>query len=214
MAEPRIETIIAGPLEVNCYIVWDPGRLLSFIIDPGGDGARIKREIDRRSLTVKYIVNTHGHFDHVGADGELKDAFPAATIAIHPGDLRLLEGVEDQGGFFGVPTTPQPGPDLLLEDGLTLSAGSISMKVIHTPGHTEGGVCLYMERERILFTGDTLFAGSVGRTDLPGGSYEKLIGSIKTRILPLGDDVRILPGHGPGSTIAEEKEINPFVMEG
>ncbi len=206
-----IKTLVVGPLEVNCYIVWDSGDTPAFVIDPGGDGDIIKKELARRGLDVKYIINTHGHFDHIGADGELKEAYKDACLAIHSADLKLLERAEAQGAFFGMPSSPQPSPDLMLEDGMTLSAGDISLKVIHTPGHSEGGVCLFMEREKVLFTGDTLFAGSIGRTDLPGGSYEVLIDSIKRRILPLGDDVRILPGHGPQSTIGEEKEINPFV---
>lgn len=208
MAE--IETIIVGPLDVNCYIVWKKGAKEAFVIDPGGDAAEIKSALDERGLRARYIINTHGHFDHVGADAALK-ADSGASVAIHPMDADLLKDAHDLAAFFGQKTPRQAPPDMYLEDGMTLEAGGLELRVIHTPGHSRGGVCLYIEKDGLLFTGDTLFAGSVGRTDFEGGSMEALMASIKKKLLPLGDSVRILPGHGVQSTIKDEKRENPFI---
>ena len=206
-----IKTLTVGPLEVNCYILSDPETKEAFVIDPGGDADNIRRAVEGAGLKVKYIVNTHGHFDHVGADGSLREAFAGSELAIHGGDARLLSEAHDHGVIFGARLDKQPAPDRLLEDGAVLSAGSLSLRVIHTPGHTQGGVCLFEENEGVLFTGDTLFAGSVGRTDFPGGSFEELMSSIVNKVLPLGDEVKVYPGHGPSSTIALEKDTNPFI---
>jgi glyoxylase-like metal-dependent hydrolase (beta-lactamase superfamily II) len=209
--EQRLMALAVGPLEVNCYIVWDRETKKAFVIDPGGDEDVIKMEVWKNSLDVEYIVNTHGHFDHVGGDAALKEAL-GAPIAIHGSDAGLMAEAHERGVIFGVNAPKQPAPDKLLEDGSTLKAGGLTLEVIHTPGHTPGGVCLFDRADSILFTGDTLFAGSVGRTDLEDGSYEELMESIKTRILPLSDSVRIYPGHGPDSTIGAERRNNPFIM--
>lgn len=203
-------SLAVGPLDVNCYILWDSSAKEAFVIDPGGDGDEIKKAVDKRGLKAVYIVNTHGHFDHVGADGELKKAF-GAHLAIHSKDAPLMKEAHEHGAFFGVTTPESPEPDMLLEDGEILKAGSIGLKVIHTPGHTKGGICLYSKDDGLLFTGDTLFAGSIGRTDFEGGSFEEIMRSITAKLLPLGDTVRVLPGHGPESTIGEEKRTNPFI---
>lgn len=208
MAE--IETIIVGPLDVNCYIVWKKGAKEAFVIDPGGDAGEIKSALDKRGLRARYIINTHGHFDHVGADAALK-ADSGASVAIHPMDADLLKDAHELAPFFGQKTPRQAPPDMLLEDGMLLEAGGLELRVIHTPGHSRGGICLYIEKDGLLFTGDTLFAGSVGRTDFEGGSMEELMTSIKKKLLPLGDSVRILPGHGTQSTIKDEKIENPFI---
>mgnify|MGYP001560012717 CR=1 FL=1 len=204
--------LVVGPLEVNCYIVWDEHTGDAFIIDPGAEPEKIIRAVRKKDLCVRYIVNTHGHFDHVGANAEIKNAF-GAPVAVHAKDKGLLASSHEHSAFFGVVSKPQPLPDIALEDGMRLDAGGISLVVLHTPGHTEGGVSLYCRNHYMVFTGDTLFRGSVGRTDFEGGSFEELIKSIKTKLLPLGDMVRVLPGHGPETTIEEEKNINPFVSE-
>lgn len=207
----KIKTIQVGPLEVNCYILWDSDTLDSFIIDPGGDGPAIKKEIDSLDLKVKYILNTHGHFDHVGADGELRTYY-SVPLAIHKADVTLLKNAAGHAEIFGIKAEPQPSPDVFLTNNAIFTAGSLSLKVLHTPGHTGGGVCLYDEAEGLLFSGDTLFSGSVGRSDLEGGSSEELMNSIKTRLLCLPDKVRVFPGHGDPTTIGAERAHNPFLL--
>jgi glyoxylase-like metal-dependent hydrolase (beta-lactamase superfamily II) len=205
-----MKRLVVGPLEANCYILWDSSDPSAVVVDPGHDGEVIEREVKKQGLELKYIINTHGHFDHIGATGYLRDRL-GVKLAIHAKDVPLLEAATVQGSYFNVETPPQRAPEVFLEDGTLIEAGPISIKVLHTPGHTLGGVCLYVEDEGVLFTGDTLFAGSVGRTDLPGGSFETLMRSIREKILPLGDSVRVFPGHGPDTTVGEEKSLNPFI---
>ncbi len=207
----KIKTLQVGPLEVNCYILWDSEMLEAFIIDPGGDASLIKKEADALGLRVMYIVNTHGHFDHVGADGELRKHY-SVPLAIHKADVTLLKNASDHAAIFGVKAERQPSPDIFLTNNALLEAGSITLKVLHTPGHTPGGVCLYDEADSLVFSGDTLFSGSVGRTDLEGGSGEELMNSIKHRLLCLDDSVRVFPGHGSTTTIGAEREHNPFLL--
>lgn len=205
-----IVTIPVGELEANCYVVWKEGSKEAFVIDPGAEPDAIEGVIKEEGLKVKYIVNTHGHFDHVGAGGAIKSSL-GGVIAVHRDDAELLADAHEHGIIFGVKAPKQPSPDLLLNGDELLEAEGLSFRVIHTPGHTKGGICLYSRKEGLLFTGDTLFAGSVGRTDFPGGSYEDLMDSIKRNILPLGDSVKVYPGHGPETTIREEKASNPFL---
>ncbi|MBI5598392.1 MAG: MBL fold metallo-hydrolase [Deltaproteobacteria bacterium] len=202
---------MVGPLDVNCYIVWDKKTRDAVIIDPGGDAAVIEEEALDRGLTVRHIINTHGHFDHVGADEELKHSMEAG-VAIHFSDRALLENFGRQCAQFGCAAVKRnPSADLFIEDGMELGFGGLALRVLHTPGHTPGGVTLLIEGEKVIFTGDTLFAGSVGRTDLPGGSSDTLMDSIKEKILPLGDDVMVFPGHGPETTVGDERRSNPFL---
>ncbi|MCG8472718.1 MAG: MBL fold metallo-hydrolase, partial [Desulfobacterales bacterium] len=161
-------------------------------------------------LTVKAILNTHGHFDHVGANKRLKEA-TGAPIMIHEDDARMLSELSITAMAFGLKAENSPAADRLLKDGDTISFGEITLEVRHTPGHTPGGVTFYCEAEKVAFAGDTLFYGSIGRTDLPGGNYGTLISSIKTQLFSLPDETVVYTGHGPKTTIGTEKQYNPFL---
>jgi glyoxylase-like metal-dependent hydrolase (beta-lactamase superfamily II) len=199
-----------GPIEANCYLVYDEGSKEGLAIDPGAEGPKIMREIEKNGIKVKYIVNTHGHSDHIGANQYIKDA-TGAVLLIHEEDAPMLTDAAKNLSVFTGKGINKPAPDRLLKDGEILEVGGMSFTVLHTPGHTRGGICLF--GGEACFTGDTLFQYSIGRTDFPGGSFEQLIKSIKTKILPLGDDVAVLPGHGPSSTVGRERTGNPFLIK-
>lgn len=195
---------------MNCYIFGDDKTKEVVVIDPGEEFPLIWEKIQEAEYEVKGIVLTHGHADHIGAVAELKNK-TEAPIYIHPEDQEMLTDPKlNRSLYFGVAITA-PQADKLLKEGEILKIGSVSLKVIHTPGHTPGGICL--EYDKILFTGDTLFAGSIGRTDFPGSSFQSLIYSIKRKLLILPDEIEIFPGHGPSSTIGEERVSNPFLQE-
>ncbi|MGB9808294.1 MAG: MBL fold metallo-hydrolase [Thermosulfidibacteraceae bacterium] len=205
----RVERVVVGALEVNCYIVLDEKSKEGIVIDPGAEGRRIVRIIEGESINLKYIINTHGHVDHIGANRDVKNAFPDALLAIGEFDLPLLRNAMNSYIAMMVGAKESPEPDLLLKEGDIIEFGECTLKVIHTPGHTPGSICLLTEG--IVFTGDTLFAGSIGRVDLPMSQPEKLIPSIKEKLMILPDDTVVLPGHGPKSTIGYERRYNPFV---
>ncbi len=204
-----VETIAVGPLGANCYIFGCLEDKVAIVIDPGGEPERIIRRLKERGLTPIMVVNTHGHADHTAGNGPIKEHY-GLPIAIHKEDTDFMISAfnRELSQIYGV---PQPvAADKTLKDGDVLQlCRHRSLRVIHTPGHSRGGICLLSGN--ILFTGDTLFAHSIGRSDLPGGSSEELLRSIKERLLPLGDNIRIFPGHGPGSTIKEERLHNPFL---
>jgi glyoxylase-like metal-dependent hydrolase (beta-lactamase superfamily II) len=200
----NLKTLAVGPLETNCHIVWDEATKLAMIIDPGDEPDRIFDYAE--GLDIKYIVLTHAHFDHAGAVPEIKQATGAA-IAFHPDDMEAYRSVSEQAAFWGFESDPMPEPDIMLTEGDMLDLGELSFKVLHTPGHSPGCICLL--GEGMLFCGDTLFKGSVGRTDLPGGDMEQLKTSFR-RLLELPPETRVLPGHGPASTISEESRFNLF----
>lgn len=203
-----IKKLEVGPIMANCFIVGCETTKEAAVIDPGDDADRILMELAKSDLKVKYLINTHGHFDHVGANKRMKEV-TGAQLAIHPGDEPLLEQLSQSAMMFGLSAENSPPADISLNDGDTISFGQITLKVIHTPGHSRGGVCLYTKGH--LFAGDTLFAGSIGRTDLDGGDYDTLIASIKNHLLPLDDDTIVYTGHGPETTIGNEKRMNPFL---
>ena len=197
-----------GLLDSNCYVIYDHDQGKGAIVDPGvPDTHALMREVDQHQLHIQYILNTHGHFDHVVANGILD--LPDARLAIHAGDQELLLA---GGGapMFGLPFVSSPEPALILEDGMVLEIGDLRVEVLHTPGHTPGSVCFYIPEEQELLTGDTLFAGSIGRTDLPGGSRQTLERSLK-RLCELPGSTRVYPGHGETTTIDRERRVNPFL---
>jgi glyoxylase-like metal-dependent hydrolase (beta-lactamase superfamily II) len=204
-----LETIVVGAIDVNCYIVGCETHGKAAVIDPGDNSKTILDFIKSKGFKIAYIINTHAHADHVGANGKIKES-SGAPLLIHKGDSDFLTSEENRemAAFYGV--SPSPKADGLLSDGDIIEiCPDISFKVIHTPGHSQGGICLLYNG--FLFTGDTLFAGSVGRSDLHGGSHSDLISSIKNKLMVLDDKIKVFPGHGPSSTIGEEKEYNPFV---
>lgn len=205
-----IKMITVGPLGVNCYIISCDRTKEGVVVDPGSDAGDILDEVRRHGISVRYVLNTHGHFDHVGANDEIRRA-TGAEVRIHRADEQLLADAANHGAMFGVPSKPQDAPDGPLEDGMVLTVGDLSFTVLHTPGHTRGGVCL--AGDGFVVTGDTLFAGSIGRTDFPGGNYGQLIRGIREKLFPLADSTVVLPGHGPTSTMGHEKRANPFLKE-
>ena len=204
------DIVVVGPLGVNCYLLGCPETGQGVVVDPGGDVELILSAIARHGLTVTAIINTHGHFDHVGGNRQLVEA-TGAPLWIHSADEPLLTRVASVAAMYGMRGENSPLPSGHLVDNQQLVYGACSLRVIHTPGHTPGGCCLYLEDEGKLITGDTLFADGIGRTDLPGGSYEQLQESIRTRLFCLPDEVALYPGHGPASTIGHEKQFNPYL---
>ncbi|MBI5528047.1 MAG: MBL fold metallo-hydrolase [Deltaproteobacteria bacterium] len=198
-----------GPLQTNCYIAGDEASKEAAVIDPGGDADRILAVLKKHGLKCTAIVITHAHFDHVGACAEIKEK-TGAPVVTHVLEKDALPMQGRMAMFFGAVMKDPPPPDRTVEEGDTIKVGSIEMKVIHTPGHSAGGICLAIEAEKTVIVGDTLFADSIGRTDFPGGSYDDLIGGVREKIFPLGDDWKVYPGHGPATTIGHERRHNPF----
>lgn len=207
----KIETFPVGMLQCNCSIIACDETKEAIIVDPGGDAAKILTRVKTLGLTVKYLLHTHAHFDHVGATAEVRAA-TGAKVLLHPGDQWLYDNVPMQGRTFGIPLDPTEPIDQEIEDGLTLAFGRHQSISIHTPGHTPGSTCFHLhDAESFLFAGDTLFRGSIGRTDLWGGDAELILKSIKQRLLNLDDSTTIHTGHGPTTTIWQEKKANPFL---
>jgi glyoxylase-like metal-dependent hydrolase (beta-lactamase superfamily II) len=203
------EKLEVGPLGVNCIILGSSSSREGVVIDPGGDVDRIAEVVKRHGLKIRYIINTHGHFDHVGGNRKAVEAF-GAPLLIHKSDAEMLGRAAEVSRMYGMSGENSPEPKEFLDEGMELAFGSHLIKVLHTPGHTQGGCCLYLETEKVVITGDTLFADSIGRTDLPGGSHEQLLASIRTKLFALPDTVTAYPGHGPETTIGHEKSHNPY----
>lgn len=214
-------TIPVGMLQCNCTIIGDPSTREALVIDPGDEVTRILELLGRHRLTVKAIVSTHAHIDHVGGLSKLRQ-YTGAPILMHRDDLPLYQGMEVQAAFLGVPTPEITDVDQLLKEGDSLRWGSFEANVLHTPGHTPGSVCLYLPKDSgsitipapRLFAGDTLFAGSIGRTDLWGGSMDQITHSIRGKLMKLPDETVVHPGHGPLTSIGQERETNPFLIHG
>lgn len=210
MKKPLVLHQPAGPLDVNCYIVGCAVSGSALVIDPGGDGEDIAGTLEANGLKPAAVVNTHGHFDHIGGNAFLLSRYPGIGLHIHEQDLPLLRQAALHAEYWGMPFQSSPEPTHLLHDGDVINFGELSLKVVHTPGHSPGGVSLYCKGH--VFTGDTLFSGSIGRTDLPGGDHDLLISSIKEGILTLPSVTVVHPGHGPETTVGEEKLTNPFLQ--
>jgi glyoxylase-like metal-dependent hydrolase (beta-lactamase superfamily II) len=204
----NIETVIVGPLETNCYLVSCPRTLACAIVDPGAEPDRIIAAIRRLGLKPALILNTHGHFDHVGANRDMKDAY-SVPLAIHALDNPMLELAGRLEMSFVLEAKDSPPADFFLQDKAKVQVGESQLEVLHTPGHSPGGVCLL--GDGFLLSGDTLFNEGVGRTDLPGGSDRDLKTSLRSKILVLPPETRVLPGHGPWTTIGQEIASNPFL---
>ena len=204
------EVIPVGPLQCNCSIIGDEQTREAMVIDPGDNIEHVLEIVRKHGLTVKQIVVTHAHIDHVGGAMKLKRA-TGAPILLNENDYALLKMLPIQATWIGVATPESVTIDQPVRDADVVRAGSLAANVIHTPGHTQGSVCLYFPADKMLIAGDTLFAGSIGRTDLPGGDFDTIIASLHQRVLALPDETVVVPGHGPRTTIGNERESNPFL---
>ncbi len=203
--------LVVGPIQANCYVLGCERTKEAAVIDPGGDVDKILMTLAKDKLRCVYIINTHGHFDHTGDNKRLKEV-TGAKLVIHRADAPMILQQGSNGTMWGMEVEDSPPPDVYVEERDVITFGDISLQVLHTPGHSPGGISLLSDK--MVFVGDTLFAGSIGRTDLPGGDYETLIRSVKEKIFPLGDDVVIYPGHGPKTTVGRERRSNPFFASG
>jgi len=211
-----IETFPVGPLQCNCTILGDSTTGEAIVIDPGEEITRIHTRLTKLGLKLKQILITHAHIDHIGGALKLK-RLTGAPILLNENDLPLLQMMEMQAGWLGVETPETASPDASLQDGMRVGLESLPAQVLHTPGHTQGSVCLLFApssqmKDGLIIAGDTLFAGSIGRTDLPGGNSRQIIDSIHTKLMVLPEETHVLPGHGPATTIGEEKQRNPFLV--
>jgi glyoxylase-like metal-dependent hydrolase (beta-lactamase superfamily II) len=206
------EILPVGPLQCNCSVIGDESTHEAMVIDPGDDIEDVLAIIRKHQLQVKQIVITHAHIDHVGGAAKLRAA-TGAPVLLNQNDQALLKMLDMQAAWAGMAPPGKVEIDQSIGAADTVKAGSLVADVIHTPGHTEGSVCLYFPAEKKLIAGDTLFAGSIGRTDLPGGSMEKIISSLHEKVLALPDETVVVPGHGPLTTIGEERESNPFLQK-
>lgn len=201
-----------GPLACNCYVVGDPATRAAIVIDPGGDAAELTRAIDELRVDVKAVVATHAHFDHLIAADAVRE-HTGAPVYLHDSDRPLLDWFQASGMMFlGMELPPPPDIDSSLQEGGRLVAGAAELVVVHTPGHSPGSISLL--GDGVVFSGDTLFADSIGRSDLPGGDTETLLSSIRDKLFDVADDTPVYPGHGPPTTIGREKRFNPFVGSG
>ena len=206
------EILPVGPLRCNCSIIGDETTHEAMVIDPGDNIDEVLALIRKHNLQVKQIVITHAHIDHVGGAMKLRAA-TGAPILLNQNDYALLNMLDVQATWIGVPTPDKVEIDRSISTGETVTAGQHTAQILHTPGHTEGSICLYFQAEKKLIAGDTLFAGSIGRTDLPGGSTQKIMRSLHDTVLALPDETVVIPGHGELTTIGKEREDNPFLVK-
>ena len=205
------EILPVGPLQCNCSILGDETSREAIVVDPGDDVPRILTLLAKHALTVKQILITHAHIDHIAGAHRLK-RLTAAPVLYNQNDLPLVKMMDIQATWLNIPTPAVEYPDDTLEEGKLIAITGLTGSILHTPGHTEGSVCLYLPNQTLLLAGDTLFAGSIGRTDLPGGDTRKILASIHDRLLTLPDEVIVIPGHGDTTTIGSERTSNPFLQ--
>jgi glyoxylase-like metal-dependent hydrolase (beta-lactamase superfamily II) len=208
----KASIIPVTPFQQNCVLVWDDQSLEATVIDPGGDVARIQQEIAARGVTLKQILLTHGHIDHAGGADELREKTGIPVTGPHRADAILLDHLEQQGRAYDIRGARNLVPDTWLEEGAQVTIGGVTFDVLHCPGHSPGSLVYVSQDLRIAFVGDVLFQGSIGRTDFPYGDHEALISAITTKLLPLGDDIAFVCGHGPGSDFGTERRTNPFLQ--
>jgi glyoxylase-like metal-dependent hydrolase (beta-lactamase superfamily II) len=208
-----LETFPVGPLQCNCSILGDEASGEAMVVDPGDNIPHILAFLADHKLTLKQIVVTHAHIDHIGGAARLKKA-TGAPILLNQNDLPQLEIMDQQAAWIGVQPPEIVQPDFSAEEGMIVGVAGHSAQVLCTPGHTQGSICLHFAPENLLLAGDTLFAGSIGRTDLPGGDSKLILRSLHDRLLTLPDETQVIPGHGPGTTIGEERQSNPFLQPG
>jgi glyoxylase-like metal-dependent hydrolase (beta-lactamase superfamily II) len=207
-----LETFRVGLLQCNCTLLGDETTGEAMVVDPGDNIPQILARLKKHGLTLKQIIVTHAHIDHVGGALTLKQQ-TGAPVLLNQNDLPLLAMMDTQAGWLGLHVAPEVAPpDASAEDHLIVGLKNYPAQVLHTPGHTPGSICLHFAPQKLLIAGDTLFAGSIGRTDLPGGDFKKIMQSIHDRLLPLPEDTRVIPGHGSVTTIGQERESNPFLQ--
>jgi glyoxylase-like metal-dependent hydrolase (beta-lactamase superfamily II) len=207
----KYKIVPVTPFEQNCTLICCEQTKHAAIIDPGGDISRIESAVKKLGMSLQLILITHGHLDHVGAVAELSEQYKLPIVGPHRGDQFWIDTLSEQSKMFNLPSGGIFHPDRWLKHGEKVSIGKIVLDVIHCPGHTPGHVVFYSPKDKLAVVGDVLFAGSIGRTDLPQGNHNDLIRSIRVRLLPLGDDIEFIPGHGPMSSFGQEKHNNPFI---
>jgi hydroxyacylglutathione hydrolase len=212
MTKAKALIVPVTPFQQNCTLLWCEVTKRAVVIDPGGDLPEVERAITRAGVSVDKIWLTHGHVDHVAGATDLKTNLKVSIEGPHKDDLFLLQHVAETGRSYGMWNASNVTPDRWLEEGDQVQIGELTFDVLHCPGHSPGSIIYFNPVQRLAMVGDVLFAGSIGRTDLPGGDYQQLIESIKDKLLPLGDDVAIISGHGPTSTIGHERATNPFLQ--
>lgn len=204
-----IKTLAVGPIQTNCYIIGCPKTLEGAVVDPGWDAPTILAEAKAAGLTIKYVLNTHAHWDHMSANADVVEA-TGAQLAIHPGDLALLRA-RGAADIWGIPVRSSPEPGIALGDGQLIQLGQLTLQVLFTPGHSPGHVSFYEAGAGVIFDGDVLFKQGIGRSDLPGGDHRALMSSIHDVLMALPPETVVYPGHGPATTIGEERSANPWL---